>query len=181
MGYNYFTLRNIRATMLKTTSKTLLIAVAFSLPFSLQATEAKSTVNSSHAANSAAYTLLATMNMKESYEGMITRITEMQIQANPQLKAIEPTIHDFFTKYMGWEAQRGDIAALYAKNYTAEELAELNTFYQTPLGQKTVQLMPQLAAAGAKIGQSKMMAHMPEMKAMIEAELKKINAAKSKK
>jgi hypothetical protein len=161
--------------MFKTTSKTLLLAVSLALPFSLQATEIKSTVNSAHVANSAAYTLLATMNMKESYEGMITRITQMQIQANPGLKSIEPTIHAFFTKYMGWEAQRGDIAALYAKNYTAEELAELNKFYQTPLGQKTVQLMPQLAAAGAQIGQSRMMKHMPEMKAMIDAELKKAN------
>ncbi len=171
--------------MFKKTSTSLLLAVTLALPFSLQATEATSvtkvapkTTVSAHAANSAAYTLLATMNMKESYEGMITRITQMQIQSNPQLKAIEPTIHAFFTKYMGWEAQRGDIAALYAKNYTAEELTELNKFYQTPLGQKTVQLMPQLAAAGAKIGQSKMMVHMPEMKAMIEAELKKENTKK---
>ena len=171
--------------MLKITSKTLLITAALALPFSLQATEALSatkvapkTTVAAHAENSAAYTLLATMNMKKSYEGMIMRITQMQIQSNPQLKAIEPTIHEFFTKYMGWEAQRGDIAALYAKNYTTKELNELNTFYQTPLGQKTIQLMPQLAAAGAKIGQSKMMQHMPEMKAMIEAELKKINSKK---
>jgi len=171
--------------MFKQTSTSLLLAATLALPFSLQATEAPSAIKvapkttvSAHAANSAAYTLLATMNMKESYEGMITRITQMQIQANPQLKTIEPTIHAFFTKYMGWEAQRGDIAALYAKNYTAEELAELNKFYQTPLGQKTVQLMPQLAAAGAKIGQSKMIQHMPEMKAMVEAELKKANSKK---
>lgn len=171
--------------MLKTTSKTLLIAAVCALPFSLQAAEAPSaakvtpkTTVSAHAANSAAFTLLATMNMKESYEGMIKRVTQMQIQANPQLKAIEPTIHAFFTKYMGWEAQRGDIAALYAKNYTAKELAELNKFYQTPLGQKTIQLMPQLAAAAAEIAQSKMMQHMPEMKAMIEAELKKMNTKK---
>jgi hypothetical protein len=169
--------------MFKQTSKSLLLAAALILPFSLQATETASatkvapkTTVSAHAANSAAYTLLATMNMKESYEGMITRITQMQIQANPQLKAIEPTIHAFFTKYMGWEAQRGDIAALYAKNYTAEELNELNKFYQTPLGQKTVQLMPQLAAAGAQIGQSKLASHMGELKIMVEAELKKINA-----
>jgi len=166
--------------MFKQTSKLLLLAATLTLPFSLQATEkvAYKTTVSAHAANSAAYTLLATMNMKESYEGMITRITKMQIQANPQLKAIEPTIHAFFTKYMGWEAQRGDIAALYAKNYTVEELNELNKFYQTPLGQKTIQLMPQLAAAGAQIGQSKMMQHMPEMKTMIETELKKINPDK---
>lgn len=176
--------------MSKKTSIALLLAITFALPFTLHAkcgadikgpsaskVAVKTTV-SAHAANSAAYTLLATMNMKESYEGMIKRITQMQIQANPQLKAIESTIHAFFTKYMGWEAQRGDIAALYAKNYTTEELKELNKFYQTPLGQKTVQLMPQLAAASAQIGQSKMMAHMPEMKAMIESELKKVSANK---
>jgi hypothetical protein len=38
--------------------------------------------------------------------------------------------------------------------------------------------MPKLAAAAAQIGQSKMMQHMPEMKAMIEAELKKVNTKK---
>jgi len=164
--------------MFKQTSKTLLLAATLILPFSLLATEAPSTTISAHAANSAAYTLLETMNMKENYEGMLERVTQMQIQQNPELEAVRPTIHAFFTKYMGWEAQRGDIAALYAKNFTAEELAEMNTFYQTPVGQKTVQLMPQLAAAGAQIGQSKLAAHMGELKTMIEAELKKINAEK---
>jgi len=194
--------------MLKTTSKTLLFAATLALPLTLQAQcgnapsamkvapksakcgqgkcggetamkkVASKTTVPAHMANNEAITLLATMNMKESYEGMIKRITQMQIQANPQLKAIEPAIEAFFTKFMGWEAQKGDIAALYAKNYTVEELKELNTFYQSPLGQKTVQIMPQLAAASAQIGQSRMMQHMPEMKAMVEAELKKISAKK---
>ena len=192
--------------MLKTTSKTLLLAATLALPLTLQAQcggatvsatkvaptskkcgegkcgvgmkKAPKTTIAAHQANSEALTLLATMNMRESYEGMIKRITQMQVQANPQLKAIEPTIEAFFTKYMGWEAQRGDIAALYAKNYTADELKELNKFYQTPLGQKTVQIMPQLAAASAQIGQGRMMKHMPEMKAMIEAELKKVTSSK---
>jgi len=193
--------------MLKITSKTLLIAATLALPLALQAQcggaapsatknapksakcgqgkcggsmkkVATKTTIPAHMANNEALTLLATMNMKESYEGMIKRITQMQIQANPQLKAIEPAIEAFFTKFMGWEAQKGDIAALYAKNYTVEELKELNKFYQSPLGQKTVQIMPQLAAASAQIGQSKMMEHMPEMKAMVEAELKKVASKK---
>jgi hypothetical protein len=189
--------------MLKTTSKTLLVAATLALPLSLQAQcgaapsatknapksakcsqgkcgasmkKAPKTTITAHQANAEALTLLATMNMKESYEGMIKRITQMQIDARPELEAIKPAIEAFFTKFMGWEAQKGDIAALYAKNYTVEELKKLNTFYQSPLGQKTVQIMPQLAAASAKIGQSRMMQHMPEMKAMIETELKKIKS-----
>jgi len=184
--------------MIKSTTKTLLV-VALALPLTLQAqcgsgkcgtdktstkketsqkvTSSKTTI-SAHEANSAALTLLATMNMRESYEGMIKRITQMQVDAKPELKAIQPTIEAFFTKYMGWEAQRGDIAALYAKNYTTKELQELSKFYQTKLGQKTVQIMPQLAAASAQIGQSRMMKHMPEMQAMIETELKKVKSKK---
>jgi hypothetical protein len=185
--------------MLKTTSKTLLLVASLSLSLQAQCGAASSTTKEApkamkcaagkcggdmkkvakttipaHQANSEALTLLATMNMRESYAGMIKRITQMQIQASPELKDIESTIQSFFEKYMGWDAQRGDIAALYAKNYTVDELKELNKFYQTPLGQKTVQIMPQLAAASAQIGQSRMMKHMPEMKAMIEAELKKV-------
>jgi hypothetical protein len=186
--------------MLKTTTKTLLLSTLILLP--LQAEEktaaapamkcaagkcgssmstpkvAKKPTVSAHEANSAAYTLLATMNMKESYEGMIERVTQMQLQANPGLESVKSTIHGFFSKYMGWEAQRGDIAALYAKNYTADELKELNKFYQTPLGQKTVQLMPQLAAAGAKIGQSKLASHMGELKTMIDEAMAKTSTAK---
>ena len=174
--------------MLKRTSKTLLIAATLALPFSLQAQcgqgkcggesgmkkVASATTIPAHMANNEALTLLATMNMQEGYEGMIKRITQMQIQAKPELAKIEPTIEAFFTKYMGWEALKGDVAALYAKNYSIEELKELNKFYQSPLGQKTVQIMPQLAAASAQIGQSRMMQHMTEMKAMVEAELKKL-------
>ena len=164
--------------MFKTTAKTLLATIALSLPFSHYANEAQKTTIPAHQANSEALTLLATMNMKQGYEGMIKRITQMQIQSNPKLKDIEPVIEEFFTKYMGWEAQRGDIAALYAKNYTIDELKELNKFYQTPLGQKTVQIMPQLAAAAAQIGQSRMMKHMPELKAMLDMELKKVTPKK---
>ena len=162
---------------MKQTSKKLLFIASLALPLMLNAESASSKIDA-HMANSEAYTLLATMNMKQSYEGMIQRVTQMQIEANPQLKTIEPMIYEFFTKYMGWEAQQGDIAALYAKNFTAKELQELSKFYQTPLGQKTVQLMQKLAAAAAQISQSNMMQHMPQMRAMIDEELKKRNTKK---
>ncbi len=165
--------------MFKQTSKSLLLAAALILPFSLQATERPSvTTVAPSAAITAAHQLLETMNMRQTYASMLERITQMQLQQNPELVVIQPTIHAFFKKYMGWDALKDDMAAIYAKNYTAQELGEINAFYQTPVGQKTVQLMPQLAAAGAQIGQSKLAAHMGELQMMIEAELKKINAEK---
>ena len=122
--------------------------------------------------------LLETMHMKHTYQGMIARITQMQLQQNPQLLIIKPTIHGFFKKYMGWEALKSDIAYTYASVYTQDELKEINKFYQTKVGQKSVHLMPELASRGARIGQHKLMLHMPELQTMIEKALKKHHQSK---
>lgn len=164
--------------MLKT--KSILLALLLLLPLSLSATEktpSASTVASS-ATVKAAHNLLTTMNMKKTYQGMLDRITNMQIQQNPQLSHIKPTIHKFFEKYMGWNALVDDMAKVYAKNFTEIELNEITKFYKTKVGQKTIQLMPLLAAAGAKIGQSKLASHLGELKVMIETELKKSEVKK---
>lgn len=171
--------------MFKSSTKSLLIMASLALPFSAYATEisamkvpptTKAIVNPAIAT---AHELLKTMNMDKTYAGMIERVTQMQLQQSPQLKVIEPTIHAFFNKYMGWDALKDDMAAIYAKNYTLKELEEIIVFYKTDVGQKTVQLMPQLAASGAQIGQNKLAQHMGELKEMVEAELKKL--AESKK
>lgn len=145
--------------MLKKTSKSLLLVATLALPFSLQATDAPSVATTAPSASiTAAHQLLETMNMRQTYARMIEKVTQMQLQQNPELKIIQP--------------------AIYAKNYTAQELGKFNAFYQTSVGQKTVQLMPQLAAAGAQIGQSKLAAHIGELKIMIETELKKNQRSK---
>jgi len=160
--------------MLKLISKILLILFC-TLP--LVAKQTPSLASSKEAIKSALI-LLETMHMKDTYEGMIERITQMQLQQNPQLLIIKPTIHNFFTKYMGWEALKKDIAYTYASAYTQKEIEEINRFYQSKVGQKSVHLMPQLASKGAQIGQQKLMLHMPELQKMIEEALKDHHSSK---
>ncbi|SFV68552.1 hypothetical protein MNB_SV-13-659 [hydrothermal vent metagenome] len=118
--------------------------------------------------------LLKTMHMEKTYEGMIANITQIQIQRNQKLKMIEPTIHAFFDKYMGWEALKDDMATMYAKRYSSEELAEVIAFYKTEVGQKTLAFMPEIAIKGTEIAQKKLSAHIGELKEMVEAEMKKL-------
>ena len=165
--------------MLKT--KSILVALLLLLPFSLSAKNTSATTVASTATIKAAHNLLNTMNMKKTYQGMLNRITDMQIQQNPQLANIKPTIHKFFEKYMGWDALVEDMAKVYAKNFTEMELNDITKFYKTKVGQKTIKLMPLLASAGAKIGQSKLASHLGELKVMIETELKKAKLEKDAK
>lgn len=47
----------------------------------------------------------------------------------------------------------GAMITLYAKYYTAAEIKEMLRFYESPLGKKTIRVMPALMAEGMQAGQ----------------------------
>jgi hypothetical protein len=175
--------------MIKTTGKALLLTLTLALPMTLSAEagkcgmgkcggamkNTKKTTMTNAQINDenmkAAYTLLDTMHMADNYNRMTKQITDMQIAQAPQLSVVRDTIQNFFDKYMGWNAIKKDIAALYAKNYTKEELKKMNDFFASDVGQKYIALTPKIAAASAQIGQSKLQGHMGELKKMIDEKL----------
>ena len=174
--------------MLKQTTKSLLISISLVLPLSLYAvtdSHGHEDCNTTHeivaptptmATIEKGYELLESMKLKDNYEAIIQRITDMQIKNNPTLKESRPKIEAFFDKSMGWETIKEDMANLYIKHYTAKEIEELNTFYQTPTGQKSIAIMPQLASTGGIIQQNKMMTNMKALQDMIKEELKNHNS-----
>lgn len=47
----------------------------------------------------------------------------------------------------------GEMIALYSRNFTADELKQIAAYYRTPVGMKSMQLMPQVMAESMAIGQ----------------------------
>ncbi|MBD3788805.1 MAG: DUF2059 domain-containing protein [Campylobacterales bacterium] len=164
--------------MLKQTSKSLLLLAALLwLPATLPAQENNTTAAvsanpavSSEAMN-AAYALFDTMGLSKNYEAMVDRITQMQLKQQPALEPIKDTMKAFFTKYMGWDSLKEEMAKIYASHFTTQELNEIKAFYETPVGKKTATLMPQLAAEGSKLGEERFKAHLEEFQKMIMDEL----------
>ncbi|HVW24902.1 MAG TPA: DUF2059 domain-containing protein [Polyangiaceae bacterium] len=96
-----------------------------------------------------------------------------QTRANPQLKQIEPTLRQFFVKYMSWKALQEDFTAIYMKAFTENEFKQLLAFYKTPVGRKALQQMPALMEQGAALGLKRVQDHMTELQKMIEDSLPK--------
>jgi len=179
--------------MIKTTGKSIVLSLILLLPLSLSAEagkcgqgkcggtmkSAKAIIAKTQAPDKdglkAAYTLLDTMHMSDNYNRMTKQITNMQIAQAPKLEVVRDTIENFFQKYMGWDAIKEEIAALYAKNYSKEELEKMNSFFASEVGQKYIALTPKIAAASAQIGQSKLHGRMGELRKMIDEKLAKIN------
>ncbi len=116
----------------------------------------------------AAKELFKEMKLEKVYQYAVNNATANVVAINPKFKKIESKIKDFYEKTIGWSSIKDDIAKLYAKYYTVDELKKLTEFYKTPLGQKTLKVTPKLSMEGQKIVRAKLKKNMDKLKAMLD-------------
>lgn len=146
--------------------KTWILTIAILLPTSLFA-QAKFKETTA---------LMELMNMKQQQAQMIDLIVNGQVSANPSLKLVEKEYRALMNKTLGWESIKNDILKLWESKFTQAEIGQLVEFYKSPLGQKNLQMMPELMQAGAKIGEQRMISSQPEIEKLnklLEQRMKK--------
>jgi hypothetical protein len=76
---------------------------------------------------------------------------------------------------LSWDNIKEEFIQIYMTVYTKEEVQELITFYQSPIGRKTIEKIPQLMQQSMVISQKHMMNILPkimEISQQMEAEMK---------
>jgi hypothetical protein len=119
-----------------------------------------------------AESLLSMMNMDAVMSQSIDQMLALQIKQNPAIAPYEQEMKTFLKKYMSWEGLKDDMVKIYTDEFSETELNDLNKFYQTPLGKKTLQKMPILLSKGAELGQRRVQEHLPELQTAIAAKEK---------
>ena len=114
--------------------------------------------------------LLDTMKMGATLEAGIEKLINVQIQQNPGMAPYRAVLLEFFGKHMNYERLKGDLVFIYAEAYSEKELKAINKFYASDVGQKTINLMPELMAKGSQVGQQRVQDNIPELQRMIQEE-----------
>ncbi len=160
--------------MFKKITKGLIIAGFLAAPALAQEATQKPAIATQKVDNLAmAKELVSVMNLKNSYEETIQRLTDGLIQRYPNLQPVKGKILNFYNKYIGWDAIKDDIAKIYAKHFNEQELKDLIKFYQSPTGKKTLKELPAIMMEGRKLGMQKVSAHMDELKGIIQEAMQK--------
>jgi len=112
----------------------------------------------------AARELVTTMRMTDQLkavlpvvmQGMRPAIVQNRPDVEREYDAMLPTMLEIANQRMAGYVD--DMAAIYARNFTADELGQLTAFYKTPTGQKLLAKMPDLTrqsmVAGQQFGQA---------------------------
>ncbi len=82
----------------------------------------------------------------------------------------EKTMHDFFTKYMGWNALKDELADMYMRKFTEKELEQINAFYITPAGQKVITVLPELVQERNQLAMMRLQQNIGELQQIIGAQ-----------
>lgn len=128
------------------------------------------------------YQLLESINLKELIENNNARMVEMQIQNIPALNIYRHELLNFMTKYMSYEVLKKELANIYLKYYTIDEIKELLRFYTSPVGRKLLRTHEQLTSNIMRLSRDKFMANQEELRQIMikkrqETEKNKNNGA----
>jgi len=152
-----------------------LLVIASMLVFSTCAAPAQTP---SPDAMTAARSLVTTMKLSDQYRallpGILLGLRPALTQDRPEIErdfnAMIPTIVDAFTPY--YNAMVDNIATIYASNFTAGELREIEAFYRQPVGQKLLQKSAALAQQSNQVGQDSSRKAADELRARLTEALR---------
>jgi hypothetical protein len=136
-------------------SKRLLFIVGVFLSFVLPA----SGQSPSPEAMKAARSLVTTMRLPDQYRALLPdilfRLKPLVTQERPEMERdfdiIAKTVGDAYMPFYNDMIEQA--AALYAANFTVEEMRQMDAFFHQPVGQKLLQRWPTIAQQASQIGQ----------------------------
>jgi len=120
--------------------------------------------------------LLNSMGMEKTMTASMSQMLDLQMQQNPTLVPFKLVMMKFFNKHMSWDSLKPEFVQIYSEAFTASELRDINAFYATDTGRKTIQKMPTLMAQGAQIGAARVQANIMELQSMIKAEAERLES-----
>ncbi len=155
-------------------SRRLLLIVSM-LVFSICASPAQTPLPD---AMTVARSLVTTMKLSDQYKALLPAIlltlrpalTQDRPEIERDYDAMMPMIVDAFTPY--YNAMVDDIATVYANNFTAGELREIEAFYRQPVGQKLLQKSAALAQQSNQVGQDSSRKAADELRARLTEALR---------
>ena len=107
--------------------------------------------------------------------GLVQQMTRILTSQKPEHRAtIEQIMQAMQTKFLSRKQELIDqIAVLYADRLTAQDIADLVTFYKTPAGKKFIEIQPELLKESMAVGQAWGLKLGAEIESGVREELKK--------
>lgn len=123
--------------------------------------------------------LLNMVGTQEVMEQSMSQMLDIQLQQNPALAPYKGVMMEFLNENMSYESLKPELIKMYSEEFTSSELREINAFYLTDVGKKSIEKMPKLMMQGGQLGATRVQENINDLQAMIQAESERIQKLQS--
>ena len=123
--------------------------------------------------------LLNMVGTQEVMEQSMSQMLDIQLQQNPALAPYKGVMMEFLNENMSYESLKSELIKMYSEEFTSSELREINAFYSTDVGKKSIEKMPTLMMQGGQLGATRVQENIGDLQAMIQAESERIQKLQS--
>ena len=123
--------------------------------------------------------LLNMVGTQEVMEQSMSQMLDIQLQQNPALAPYKGVMMEFLNENMSYESLKPELIKMYSEEFTSSELREINAFYSTDVGKKSIEKMPTLMMQGGQLGATRVQENIGDLQAMIQAESERIQKLQS--
>jgi hypothetical protein len=123
--------------------------------------------------------LLNMVGTQEVMEQSMSQMLDIQLQQNPALAPYKGVMMEFLNENMSYESLKPELIKMYSEEFTSSELREINAFYSTNVGKKSIEKMPKLMMQGGQLGATRVQENIGDLQAMIQAESERIQKLQS--
>ena len=116
--------------------------------------------------------------MKSGFDAMLPLIDQQAKQLGlsaAQTAELRGIYKAWFENDFDHEALARKSTLLYAEHFTVEELKELAEFYKSPLGKKTIEVLPKLTQEGVKMGMEEAQSKQLQLQKRLQPFIEKIS------
>ena len=123
--------------------------------------------------------LLDMVGTQAVMEQSMSQMLDIQLQQNPALAPYKGVMMEFLNENMSYESLKPELIKMYSEEFTSSELREINAFYSTDVGKKSIEKMPKLMMQGGQLGATRVQENINDLQAMIQAESERIQKLQS--
>lgn len=115
---------------------------------------------------------LQASNIRENMDFTIRQLVKAQVAKSPTLAKFESELLAFYIDVGSYPANEDFIKKLYSENFNEDELKELIKFHNSPVGRKSLMMVPRLSAEIQGEIERKTQKMLPQLKEKIEIKVK---------
>jgi hypothetical protein len=95
-------------------------------------------------------------------------MADAMLQGNPTLAPFRDIILAWSAKALNWQNMKPKMVELYVESFSESELREISAFYRTPVGAKSLEVLPTIMQRSMQMGVDLASEHQAELQRMIQ-------------